>query len=80
MKWSPFKPGLISAASFNGSVCLHNVQTQQNSGSKYCPSWYRRAAARCANVMRSRSTAVMSATRRFTILADAATDHFNSVE
>jgi len=41
VKWSPHKPALISAASFNGSVCLHSVQTQQG-GSKYCPSWYTR--------------------------------------
>jgi len=42
VKWAPHKPSLVAAASFDGCVSLHSVQTQQTAGNKYCPSWYRR--------------------------------------
>jgi len=42
VKWAPHKPSLISAASFSGSVSVHSVQQQQNTGTKYCPRWYKK--------------------------------------
>mmetsp|Transcript_17174 Transcript_17174/g.36925 ORF Transcript_17174/g.36925 Transcript_17174/m.36925 type:complete len:1182 (+) Transcript_17174:168-3713(+) len=40
--WAPHKPSVIAASSLGGGVSLHSVQTQQTSGMKYCPSWYRK--------------------------------------
>lgn len=42
VKWAPHRPGLISAASFSGSVGIYSTMTQQISGCKYCPLWQRR--------------------------------------
>ncbi|CAK0805672.1 unnamed protein product, partial [Prorocentrum cordatum] len=43
VKWSPHKPGVISAASINGLVSIYSVQGQQSASAKYCPKWYKKS-------------------------------------
>eukprot|EP00971_Amphidinium_carterae_P066757 1321947-Amphidinium_carterae.1 len=40
VKWSPYKPSIVAAPSFNGVVSVYSMQQQQSTGVKFCPKWY----------------------------------------